>query len=115
MSRFRSSGSRFCHALPWLRELRDAQARPKSGAAGSVRAHVRMAVSEEVNLLRKSMERLEAWAAARPDTKAAVLYYANDGFDSNPVEIYRESISAQDFEMRREVEALAVSSQQVVH
>ena len=65
-----------------------------------------MAVSEEVNLLRKSMERLEAWAAARPDTKAAVLYYANDGFDSNPVEIYRESISAQDFEMRREVEAL---------
>ncbi len=90
-----------------LSDLRDAQNRPKSGAAGSVRAHVRMAVTEEISLLRHSLARLEAWAAARPDARAGLLYYANDGFDADPVEIYRESVSSQDFEMRREVEALS--------
>jgi hypothetical protein len=90
-----------------LADLRDAQNRPKSGAAGSVRAHVRMAVTEEISLLRHSLARLEAWAAARPDARAGLLYYANDGFDADPMEIYRESVSSQDFEMRREVEQLS--------
>ena len=91
-----------------LQGVREAQDRTKSAAAGSVRAHLRMAVTEEITLLRHSLERLETWAAARSDSTAGILYYANDGFDADPVEMYRNSISSQDPEMRRDVETLAM-------
>ncbi|HEY1434372.1 MAG TPA: hypothetical protein VGG65_03300, partial [Thermoanaerobaculia bacterium] len=86
-----------------LRELRDTQDGATSAIAGNTRAHIRSAASHEIALLRSSFNRLEAWAAARPDTRAGILYYANDGFDMDPIETYRNTISSQDVALRQEV------------
>jgi hypothetical protein len=86
-----------------LREIRDTQLNAKSAMASDTRAHVRSAAEHELAILRISFDRLEAWAAARPDTGAGILYYANDGFDMDPIEAYRNSIGSQDATLRNEV------------
>lgn len=97
--------------LLWLRRdtmesIRDAQDR-RTSAAETLRAHVQMAVREEVALVRNSLERLEAWAAARPDDRPGVLYYCNDGFDVDPTEIYLMAIPREDQRTRLELMQLA--------
>jgi hypothetical protein len=86
-----------------LKEIRDTQLNAKSAMASDTRAHIRSAAEHEIALLRISFDRLAAWAAARPDTGAGILYYANDGFDMDPIEVYRTSIGSQDPTLRNEV------------
>ena len=86
-----------------LREIRDAQLNASRSMASDTRAHVRSAAEHEVALLRTSFDRLEAWAAARPEGRAGILYYANDGFDMDPIETYRDSLGSQDATLRQEV------------
>jgi len=86
-----------------LRELRDTQDGASSAAASNTRVHIRSAASHEIALLRASFNRLEAWAAARPDARAGILYYANDGFDVDPIETYRDTVSSQDVATRQEI------------
>ncbi len=86
-----------------LREVRDAQNSGTNAAADSVRAHVQAAVTHELALLRTSFHRLEAWAAARSETRAGILYYATDGFDMDPVETYERSITSTSPALRQEV------------
>jgi hypothetical protein len=89
-----------------LRELRGTQEGASSAVSGNTRAHIRSAASHEMALLRTSFNRLEAWAASRPDARAGVLYYANDGFDVDPVETYRNMVSSQDVALLQEVQQL---------
>ncbi len=86
-----------------LREIRDVQTTAKSAMASSMRAHIRSAAEHEISLLRASFNRLEAWAADRPAAAAGILYYANDGFDMDPIEIYRNAVPQQDASLRQEV------------
>jgi hypothetical protein len=91
-----------------LREIREVSNRRGTTAASQgVRMRVRMAVTEEIALLKASFSRLEAWAADRSDSRPGVLYLCNDGFDADPVEVYRNSMSAQDSEARREMDQLS--------
>ena len=90
-----------------LQEIRNAELSSKSVAASNTRAHVRAAAEHEVALLRISFDRLEAWAAARPDARPGILYYANDGFDMDPIETYRNAIGSRDEGLRNEVLQLA--------
>ena len=85
-----------------LREVRDAQNSSTNAAADSVRAHVQAAVTHELALLRIAFHRLEAWAAARSETRAGILYYATDGFDMDPVETYERSITSTNPALRQE-------------
>jgi hypothetical protein len=86
-----------------LKEIRDTQLNAKSAMASDTRAHIRSAAEHEIALLRISFDRLAAWASARPDTGAGILYYATDGFDMDPIEVYRTSIGSQDPTLRNEV------------
>jgi len=86
-----------------LREIRGTQDGATSSVASNTRAHIRSAASQELALLRTSFHRLEAWAAARPDARAGILYYANDGFDVDPIETYRNTVSSQDVALRQEI------------
>ncbi|HTY40643.1 MAG TPA: hypothetical protein VMH79_02085 [Thermoanaerobaculia bacterium] len=86
-----------------LEEIRNAELSTKSAAASNTRAHVRAATEHEVALLRISFDRLEAWAAARPDARPGILYYANDGFDMDPIETYRNALGSHDEGLRNEV------------
>ncbi len=87
-----------------LEEIRNAELAPtKSIAATNTRAHVRSATEHEIALLRISLDRLEAWAAARPDARPGILYYANDGFDMDPIETYRNALGSHDEGLRNEV------------
>jgi hypothetical protein len=52
-------------------------------------ARVRVAAQEEIRLVEQSLERLEKWAAGTHVRPPTVLYLANDGFDVNPVEFYK--------------------------
>ena len=90
-----------------LEEIRNAELSSKSVAASNTRAHVRAATEHEVALLRLSFDRLEAWAAARPDGRPGILYYANDGFDMDPIETYRNALGSRDEGLRNEVLQLA--------
>ncbi|MGE5414927.1 MAG: hypothetical protein ACM3NW_12165, partial [Syntrophomonadaceae bacterium] len=58
-------------------------------------------------LLRISLDHLEDWAAARPDARPGILYYANDGFDMDPIETYRNAIGSRDETLRSEVQQLS--------
>jgi hypothetical protein len=49
----------------------------------------KMAMQEEVQLVRQSLEALQRWAAARLDRNPAVLYLATDGFDLVLSDFYR--------------------------
>jgi hypothetical protein len=86
-----------------LEEIRNTQLNAKSAMASDTRAHIRSAAEHELALLRISFDRLATWAAARPDTGAGILYYANDGFDMDPIEVYRTSIGSSDPTLRNEV------------
>ena len=86
-----------------LKEIRDTQLNAKSAMASDTRAHIRSAAEHELALLRISFDRLAAWASARPDTGAGILYYATDGFDMDPIEVYRTSIGSSDPTLRNEV------------
>lgn len=87
-----------------LEEIRNTElASNKSIAATNTRAHVRTATEHEIALLRISLDRLEAWAAARPDARPGILYYANDGFDMDPIETYRNALGSHDEGLRNEV------------
>ncbi|HTR02202.1 MAG TPA: hypothetical protein VMN82_03325 [Thermoanaerobaculia bacterium] len=86
-----------------LEEIRNAELSTKSAAASNTRAHVRSATEHEVALLRISFDRLESWAAARPDARPGILYYANDGFDMDPIETYRNALGSRDEALRNEV------------
>lgn len=86
-----------------LEEIRNAELSTKSAAASNTRVHLRAATEHEVALLRISFDRLEAWAAARPDARPGILYYANDGFDMDPIETYRNAIGSRDEGLRNEV------------
>ena len=86
-----------------LKEIRDTQLNAKSAMVSDTRAHIRSAAEHELALLRISFDRLAAWASARPDTGAGILYYANDGFDMDPIEVYRTSIGSSDPNLRNEV------------
>jgi hypothetical protein len=90
-----------------LEEIRNAELSSKSVAASNTRAHVRAATEHEIALLRISFDRLEAWAAARPDARPGILYYANDGFDMDPIETYRNALGSRDEGLRNEVLQLA--------
>jgi hypothetical protein len=93
-----------------LRELRNAQAAPGGSRIGSgnpaasrVRSLVQSAAGHEIALLRVSFDRLEAWASARPEGGAGILYYSNDGFDMDPVETYERSVTSGDVTVRQEI------------
>jgi hypothetical protein len=86
-----------------LEEIRNAELSAKSVAVSNTRAHVRAAAEHEIALLRISLDRLETWAAARPDARPGILYYANDGFDMDPIESYRNAIGSRDEGLRNEV------------
>jgi hypothetical protein len=86
-----------------LKEIRDAELTSKSTAASTTRSHVRVATEHEIALLRISLDRLEAWAASRPDARPGILYYANDGFDMDPVETYRNALGSRDPGLQQEV------------
>jgi len=86
-----------------LEEIRNAELSAKSVAVSNTRAHVRSAAEHEIALLRISLDRLEAWAAARADARPGILYYANDGFDMDPIESYRNAIGSRDEALRNEV------------
>jgi hypothetical protein len=49
----------------------------------------KMAMQEEVQLVRQSLEALQRWAAARLDKNPAVLFLATDGFDLVLSDFYR--------------------------
>jgi hypothetical protein len=53
----------------------------------------RMAMQEEVHLVRQSLEALQRWAAARLDKNPAVLYLASDGFDLVLSDFYRNYLA----------------------
>ena len=86
-----------------LEEIRNAELSQKSTAASNTRAHVRAATEHEIALLRISLDRLEAWAASRSDARPGILYYANDGFDVDPVETYRNALGSRDPGLQQEV------------
>jgi hypothetical protein len=68
----------------------------KSGAfLPDPRMRVRMAMQEEVHLVRQSLERLGKWAGLRADRTPAVLYLANDGFDLVLSDFYRNYMDGQ--------------------
>jgi len=68
----------------------------KSGAfLPDPRMRVRMAMQEEVHLIRQSLERLGKWAGLRADRTPAVLYLANDGFDLVLSDFYRNFMDGQ--------------------
>ena len=53
----------------------------------------KMAMQEEVQLVRQSLEALQRWAAARLDKNPAVLYLATDGFDLVLSDFYRNYLA----------------------
>ena len=90
-----------------MNDLRANKSRANSSAkAGAVRSELRAAVRAEVTLIQDSLERLQSWAATLPGDRASVLYLTNDGFDSDPTEVYRDTIFG-DEETSREVRDLA--------
>jgi hypothetical protein len=87
-----------------LQELRDAiNGRSPMATQESARSTIRMNVTLELSLLKQSLNHLEQWAARRPDDQAGILYLCNDGFDTDPLEIYREAIPRNMGTLRQEV------------
>ena len=56
----------------------------------------KMAMQEEVQLVRQSLETLQKWAAARLDKNPAILYLATDGFDLVLSDFYRNYLASPD-------------------
>lgn len=73
-----------------LTRLDGTEAAPQlGGGAKAALSDVRAGVREELALVRNSLDRLEQWASTLPADQPAVLYLCNDGFDSDPTEVYR--------------------------